>query len=255
MQLHQSALIDAGIRFYGPDLLRRPKRGLPDMLGLKTHKNLPEPTRSAPDQIDFMFKDRHRLILSDENFIGVLHDQDGRILSPLYPRAAPRVEELATTLDLGAVDIFLGLRNPTGFLTWAYSQALLGGRKVGFAEYLQMNPLRQVFWSGLVARLRATPGVGHIYVWRQEDYRTMFHDICGALLGPSVDFRIAPYPERLHLGLSEAAIADVLSQPNGADIRRISVAAREAFPVGDTYPAFALFSASDVAKAAADYDH
>ena len=104
------------------------------MLGLKTHKNVPEPTRSAPDQIDFMFKDGRRLILSDENFIGVLHDQDGRILSPLYPRGAPRVEEFATTPDLGAVDIYLGLRNPTGFLTPAYSQALLGGRKVGFAS-------------------------------------------------------------------------------------------------------------------------
>mgnify|MGYP006878874107 CR=1 FL=1 len=111
------------------------------MLGLKTHKNLPEPTRSAPDQIDFMFKDGHRLILSDENFIGVLHDQDGRILSPLYPRAAPRVEELATTLDLGAADIYLGLLNPTGFPTWAYSQAPFGLRKVAFADSLQINPL------------------------------------------------------------------------------------------------------------------
>ncbi len=254
-QVQQAALIENGVRYYGPESLRRPERGIADIFGLDFYKRKPAPTRSTSDQVEFMFKDGHRLILSDENFVGVLHDRSGRILAPLYPRAAPRVLALSKALDLGPIDVFVGVRDPASFLTSAYGQALLGGKKIGFSEYLAMNPVTQIYWPGLIARLRSMPDVGRIFVWRQEDYQNVFHDICAQMMGDAVDMRIMPYPERLHPGLSEAAVAHILSQGETVDSRKISAHARASFPIGDANPAFAPFTATDIAASASDYDH
>jgi hypothetical protein len=51
----QQALSEAGIRYYGPDKLRRPNKGLGDIFGLDVYVNSRKPTRSGADQADFMF--------------------------------------------------------------------------------------------------------------------------------------------------------------------------------------------------------
>ena len=118
------------MRYYGPENLRRPERGLGDVFGLEVYDAPPKPRRSRAEQTEFMFKDGDRLILSDANFVGVLHDKHGHIHTPLYPYSAERVSALATAIDSGPLELFVGLRNPASFLSSAYSQALLGGGKL-----------------------------------------------------------------------------------------------------------------------------
>lgn len=251
--MQQEALITAGVRYYGPDTLRRPKRGLGDVFDLdgfgKTH-----PTRSRAEQVDFMFKDGHRLILSDENFIGVLHDKNSSILSPMYPRADERVGALANALDVGPVDVMIGIRNPASFLVSAYSQALMGGHMISFADYLALNPLSQIYWPGLIARMRSLANVGTIVVWQHEEYKWRFHKICAALIGKGVDMRILPLPNKVHRGLSAAAVSYVLAHADRDDVDALGDEARKAYPLGEQYPAFAPLSHADVRAAAADYE-
>lgn len=248
----QQALIDAGVRYYGPESLRRPGKGLGDLFGLDLYQT-PQPTRSPADQLDFMFKDGHRLILSDENFIGVLHDKNGLIRTPLYPLASGRIEALAEAMDAGPIEVCIGLRNPASFIRSAYSQALLGGRLITFSEYLSQNPLDQIYWPGLVARVRSTVGVGRVTVWLFEDYKWQFYKACAALMGDLVNMRIVPLPDPVHLGLSEAAVARILSQTGKGDLRDIAADARGTYPVGDDFPAFDPFSPADKAASEAEY--
>jgi len=252
-QSQQEALIAAGVRFYGPESLRRPHKSIADVFGLDFDIEPPQPTRSPADQADFMFKDGHRLVLSDENFVGVLHNKDGNISTPLYPRAGLRIAALSAAIDCGPIDIVIGIREPASFLTSAYGQALMGGKTNSFAEYLDKNPLKQVYWPGLIARIRSTEGVGRVFVSRYEDYKWRFHPICAALMGDSVDMRLRPYPDRVHTGLSAAAVAAILADPDAADPVRQATIARDKFPVGETYPAFTLFSADEHAASVADY--
>jgi hypothetical protein len=249
----QQAMIDAGIRYYGPDNLRRPGKGLGDIFGLDVYAKPTQPTRSPAEQADFMFKDGHRLILSDENFIGVLHDKQGNIISPLYPKAADRVAALAGAIEVGPLDVCIGLRNPASFLKSAYSQALMGGKPIAFSEYLSKNPLDQIYWPGLVARVRSAVGVGHVTVWPFEDYKWRFHKICGAMMGDLVNMRIVPISDHVHQGLSEAAVARILSQSGADDPRDVAAEARNTYPVSDDYPAFDPFSSSDKAASEAEY--
>lgn len=251
--MQQEALIKAGVRYYGPDTLRRPRRGLGDLFGLegfgKTH-----PTRSRAEQADFMFKDGHRLVLSDENFIGVLHNKHGNMLSPLYPKAELRVDALSKALDVGPIDVMIGVRDPTSFLVSAYGQALLGGQLNTFDSYVAKNPLSQIYWPGLVARLRGLPTVGRIVVWRYDEYRWRFHKICAALMGDQVNMRILPLPNKVHRGLSGAAVAHVLTHLETGDPQILGDQARKAYPVSEQTPAFAPFSVAEVEAATADYD-
>ena len=252
--MQQDALIRAGLRYYGPDTLRRPKRGLGDLYGLAAYKRQTFPTRSREEQRDFMFKDGHRLILSDENFVGVLHNKAGNMLSPLYPMAQARVQGLAEALDVGPMDVLVGLRNPATFLVSAYGQAIMGGQLSSFEDYSAKNPLSQIYWPGLVTRLRQCSGVGRIIVWRFEEYRWRFHKICAAMMGDHVDMRILPLPKKVHLGLSNAAVAHVLEHLDTADLATLGERARKAYPISEAHPAFAPFSQDEIAAATADYD-
>ena len=251
--MQQEALIGAGVRYYGPETLRRPKQSLGDVFGLEGFKKT-HPTRSPEVQTDFMFKDGHRLVLSDENFIGVLHNKQGNMLSPLYPKAETRVQALSEALNVGPIDVMIGIRNPATFLVSAYGQALLGGQIISFEDYIAKNTLQQVYWPGLVARMRRIPSVGRIVVWQFEEYRWRFHKICAALMGAEVKMRIVPLPNKVHRGLSAAAVAHVLAQMEAVDANVLGDQARKAFPLGPENPVFAPFSPAEVAAATADYD-
>lgn len=252
--MQKEALIKAGLRFYGPESLRGPKKGLADIFGLETFKRPTHPTRSREEQREFMFKDGHRLILSDENFIGVLHNKRGNMLAPLYPMADERVQDLAEAIGVGPVDVMIGLRSPATFLTSAYGQLLMGGQLNSFDDYIAKNPLSQVYWPGLVARLRQCAGVGRIVVWQFEEYRWRFHKICAAMMGDHVDMRIKPFPDKVHLGLSAAAVEHIMAHLEGIEASRLVDQARTAYPVSELNPPFAPFDAAEIAAATVDYD-
>lgn len=253
--MQQQAMINNGVRYYGPENLRRPQRGLGDIFALDVYDNPPKPKRSRSEQTEFMFKDGHRVIFSDENFIGVLHDKSGHVLSPMYPQAARRVAALSEAIDSGPLEVFMGVRNATSFLTSAYSQALLGGRHITFEDYIETNSLDNVYWAGLVARLRAAAGVANITVWLQEDYHRMFHVITRAMLGPDTDMRVAPLDQPVHVGLSAAAVTYALAYDGPDALGDVAAQSRVLFPIGPNNPAFDPFDDAQKAAAWADYEH
>lgn len=252
--MQNNALIKAGLRYYGPDTLRGPKKGLGDVFGLDIYKRATHPVRSREEQRAFMFKDGHRLILSDENFVGVLHNGQGNMLAPLYPKADVRVQALAEAIDVGPIDVMIGVRHPATFLTSAYGQSLMGGQLNSFDDYIAKNPLSQIYWPGLVARLRECAGVGRIVVWRFEEYRWRFHKICAAMMGDDVNMRIKPFPDKVHRGLSGAAVAHIMGHMNEMDAAQLVDQARASFPVSADNPAFAPFDASETEAATVEYD-
>ena len=251
--LQRAALNKAGVRYYGPDSLRAPMCGIADLFGVDVGQAEITPKRTGPEQREFMLKDGHRLVLSEENYIGVLHDREGRILTPLYPRAQERVAALADAVDAGPIDVLIGVRNPASFLISSYGQALMGGLRISFDEYLAMNPLSAINWAGLVARISAIPMVGRIVVWQFEEYRWRFHKICGAMMGDDVQMRIKPIPEAVHRGLSAAAVQSALAQEKTDDFSAIVEAARDRFPICDAQLKFAPFPPEDLERAERDY--
>jgi hypothetical protein len=143
------------------------------------------------------------------------------------------------------VDVFMAIRQPTSFLNAAYCQQLMGSGVMSMTEYRRINPPDSVDWSGLVARLRAAPGVGRLVVWCHEDYAAHFRTICAELLGPAAAGVVEPIDRYIHRSLSAAGVAEVLHRHALGEKGDLGSAARRLLPVEDGYPSFDGFTSAE----------
>ena len=244
------ALAEAGVRYYGPEHLRLPGRSLPALFGLKAGA---KQRRAPADQMALLRKGADRLVLSEENFIGVLNTPRRRAVRVRYPDAGPRISALAQAMDCGGVDVFLGIRHPATFLNSAYGQMLLGGRVMPMAQFQKLNPMSGVNWLDLVGRIRQAPGVNRLTVWRYEDHADVFGQVVGGLVGGGRADLVPPLNKRIHVGLSAAAVAAVLDSPDIEVTGQLANDARKNMPVGPEFAAFDGMSAADHAAGSQAY--
>jgi len=238
------AMAAEGVRFYGPEHFRMPGRTIPALFGFQAGV-IPDPARrGAQDQLAALAKDAHRLVISEENFIGPLNSPKGLGLRHRYRPAGERMGKFAASVGQ-EVDVFLAVRRPTSFMNSAYCQMLLGGQVRHLGRYLQRNPLTSVDWLRLVTDLRNTKGVGQITVWRYEDYRPLFRRIVGAMLGESAACHVPVIERPINAGLSAAAVAEVVHRDGTVDLPDIARRARALLPVEDGYPPFDAFTPAE----------
>lgn len=248
---HRIDLWQRGIRTMMPPHLRGGGQSLEALFDLPINRTV---TGHAPNPAEVRAKligQAKRFVVSEENLLGVLQTREGRIRLPLYPRARQRLAMLIPVLspDQG-VDLCFAIRDPAGFLNSAYGQVMMGGHVVAPDEFKAQQPLGDVDWVDVVRRLRATPGVNRLTVWRYEDYIPLFPQISERLLG-DCGIPIAPLPDAVHGGLSCAAVANVLAAGPDGDLN--PVAARQAWPVGPGNPPYNAFAAEEVALSRAFY--
>jgi hypothetical protein len=243
LMTQRAALAAQGVTYLGPNVLRKPGQSIPALCGMK-------------GGFDPMIADLRRqgghLVMSEENFIGVLNAPSKRALARRYPDAAPRIADLAAALGRD-VDVFLGIRRPTAFLNSAYCQQLMGGNLVSMAEYRALHPLERVDWADLVARLRKGRGIGRVVVWRYEDYATLFPTICAQMLGEGPGALVPPLAQRIHTSLTATAVAEVLHRANSGDTGPTMTDARRLLSAEMGFPRFDGFTAAEHQASEAAY--
>ncbi|SMX39735.1 hypothetical protein [Octadecabacter ascidiaceicola] len=251
---NRKLLIDEGFAAYGPWYLRLKGRSLHSMFGLKGSGSA-IPRRNAQDQLAFLAKGASRLVFSEENFVGVLRGPEGRVSFPLYSTASEKIEEFVEAVAPVKVELFLAVRNPAAFMASAYSQTLFGGAYIGPRTFRARNDWRQVDWADYVIRLRAIPGVGEIYVWRQEDYDATLRLIMRKMLRWKMGGKIEKIKDgRVHQGLSAAAVRQTLAWAQEGRTEKLAGTARDLFPINETNKPFKLYAASTLAESEAVYD-
>jgi hypothetical protein len=245
-------LAQQGVWYYGPQYFRQRRHAIQGLFGLRAPANPARARRSPADQLAIMRKDGHRMVFSEENFIGPLNDPDGQPMTRHYPQAGARLASLAQALDQD-LDICVSIRRPTAYLNSGYCQMLLSGLVRPFDAYKANNPLSSVNWSDLIAQVRAADGVGRVTVWRYEDYAQLFADIVTELVG-AAQMPLVPWVTRnVNTGLSQAAVAQVLAHPADEDTAQLGYAARGARPVEAGFAAFDGYSAAEHATGDAIY--
>lgn len=227
----------SGVMYYGPDCFRLPGNSLQALFGIRGGSAADETELRVADQLDLLRKDGHRLVFSEENFIGPLNQPHGRSMKHRYKSAGDRLTQLAAAMDQ-KIDVFLAVRRPTAFINSAYCQMLLGGRIQPVAVFQRRNPLSSVDWAHLVARLRAAPGVGALTVWQYEDYGALFAKIMAGLVGEDAARSVIPRPRHINRGLSAAAVQHVLAQAEPAPDEKLARTARQMMPVEDGHAPF-----------------
>jgi hypothetical protein len=132
-----------------------------------------------------------------------------------------------------AVDVCFAIRDPARLLSSAFGQVMMGGDVVTPEVFKAESSLGAVNWVDVITRLRATPGVNQLTVWRCEDYTAMFPQICDPLLG-SCDVAVTPLPDAAHCGMSCMAVARTLEA--AAQGTPAPAAVRQALPVDPGNP-------------------
>ena len=246
------ALAAQGVRYYGPEYLRLPGRTLPALFGFRKGKDAGDAKRAPAEQLALLRKDGHRLLLSEENFIGWLNSPKGSTVKSRYINAGDKITELAAAIGQD-IDVFMAVRRPSAFINSAYCQMLMGGRVMPVAVYQRRNPLSSVNWLDLVSRVRAAKGVGQLTVWKYEDYNAIFGQIVEGLAGTGLGQHVDPVSRAIHMGLSSAAVAEVLHRTEQGPIDKIGLMARKLLPIEEGYPRFDGFGPDEHAMGDAAY--
>ncbi|MEJ8561634.1 hypothetical protein QTO30_10670 [Yoonia sp. GPGPB17] len=246
------ALAEQGVRYYGPEYFRLPGHSLQALFGFRPGIKAGGAMRPADAQLALLRQNGHRLVLSEENFIGPLNQPHGRGMKHRYKSADDRLTKLSKAIGQ-PVDVFLAIRRPTAFINSAYCQMLLGGRVQPVAMFQRRNPLSSVDWSELIARLRAAAGVGRLVVWQYEDYGAVFSQIMAGMVGEGAASYVPPRPRYINRGLSADAVVHVLSQTDTMGEEKIARAARNMFPVEQGHAPFDGFAPEEHAIGDAAY--
>ena len=252
----RAALAATNAAYVGPDDTRGPVQ----------LSSLVEAPGAAPDEeagwrarIDAEAEaGRGRLLLSEENLIGVMRpglliDRDGR----LYPRAGPQLRALFQVLDRRPTSIALAVREPASFLTSAFGMWLQAGGGVLVEDFLRGADPRRSRWTDLAARIFEATGTPRLSVWRYEDYPRARNRILARLLGPD---RVAAVPgaRRALVGWSQAAydrlVQDVLGAGPQDSLADLARAARAAHPRRHGMPRLEVIPEAVRAECAAHYE-
>ena len=248
LENNKDMLLDHGVRFLGPKYLRVKGRNLSAMFKMSWYSGA-TPSRTPQAQLEFVAKGCKRLVISEEIFAGKMTDAEGRVPLPLYEFLPEKLEELAAAWAPIKPQIFLSVRNPVAFMASVYSQNLHGAPHIGPRTFRARNDWRNVDWVDFVARIRATPGIGDIVVWRQEDYAENPRPVLRKLLQWRAGGKVKLIKERVQQGLSSAAVRLTLQQAADGATGRIASQARQQFPINETNEPFKLYASSTLAQA------
>ena len=254
LQAARHYLAGIGVQYYGPELLRGDGKTLANRFGIKRRRRDSDIACDVDSALRDLMWDGRRLVLSEENFIGVLLDDKGRMRQPLYPWAAHRISQLASKITRDGIHVHLAVRDPATFINSGFSQAIRSEKTVGIETYLINNPLSNVNWADLVERVSVAPGVSRVTVWRYEDYADLFGEICVGLVGAAGQRHVQYLTERAQVGLSAAAINSLTDRTPITFSKAAVISASKAFPIGPENPPFDAFDTADRMLSAEYYE-
>ncbi len=146
------------------------------------------PTDAARDVLlDAIIEDDdiRRLALSNDNFITI----PKRIFdhSVFYHQAEKKVRGLHSLFPQDDISLFLGMRNPAGFLQETATRAEVGS----LTQYLGVMSPNEVQWSDVIRRIKRAAPHTPLYVWCNEDTPLIWEDLIRLFAGISDDVPIS----------------------------------------------------------------
>lgn len=243
-----------GVRYRGPAYFRNADATIAARFGFAKNQDISAPTPDTAEALAVLRAGADRLVISEENFMGVLNAPRDFSRRQRYEAAAGRLNALSDATG-HKLDVFLGVRRPTDFINSVYGQLLFGGQIRPIGAYLRQNPLQSVDWLDLVRRVRGARGVGQVTVWRYEDYAALFDRIVAGLVGPEHAHHVQFVARNVNPGLSATAVAEVLHRHAcGQDLpKNFGAIARTILPLEAGFPRFDAYTPDEHARGDAVY--
>ncbi|MGH1356743.1 MAG: hypothetical protein ACRBBS_16920 [Thalassovita sp.] len=125
-----------------------------------------------------------RLILSNESFFATPKNTIAR--GQIYPGAETKLERFCTLFQQDEVELYLGLRNPAGFLTHMHDKS----PDMPFETFLAGSQPTELHWSELIMRIRDKLPDLPITLWANEDTPLLWGHILRQMMGLPGDEKI-----------------------------------------------------------------
>ena len=251
LEKNRPRLTEAGVALFGPAQLREAPFHITKML--RSEEKIAQ--GALRPVLRRKMGNAERLVITEENLIGGAHHPEHVETGRFYPRAVKRLKRLIKAFALKDIELMLAVRDPCGFFTSAYSQALFGGRLILFDDFLQGRDVTAMQWSELVRRLTTLPKVERVTVWTYEDYAQSLPEILTRMVGPTAETLKAP-ASVIHAGLSARAHAQFVEWVEEGRPEAPSDLVKEAkalFPKSETEPAYQPFPPQILAESRQAY--
>jgi hypothetical protein len=193
------------------------------------------------------------VILSEENIPGVPGDlvRGGNY----YLNAHERVKLVCRLLDLEKPEIFMALREYSGFIVSMYCEYIRHQKFLPFADYFEIYRKSGFRWPQTIAEISAAVPQSEIKLWDFTKFRTQEPRIFDALLGQDASFLHAPEGP-VRESFSETAI-QVIGTLSGMirhhELKQLINPIARALPKGDDHKAFNPLAADVVEELKALY--
>lgn len=234
---HGELLSAHGVRYVGPERLRRPGRSLKNRFAMDREPG-PAEKAEARRKLARMAGGARRLVISEENLLGRQFAPG----LPVYPEGDLRLNKMVRLCEGIPVNVFLAVRDPADWLGSLYRHALFNGRHVPFDIFAEGTRPEDISWRNLAARLVRVPGVAQLIVWPMEAYPgnagQLFRRMTRWKAGP----RITPIASAVNVGLSAQAVQEVLAGSGSLPPLELARAALKRHPVagpGDLFDPWA----------------
>jgi len=203
------------------------------------------------DQLGIFFKNctvpsHPKLIVSDENLIGYC----GSIVAngKGFENAETRMAQLRCLLDKHQVSLFVAVRCYDEFIGSAYSEGLRNlGRFVAIDDCRRRLDIETIRWPNLIQRLRAGLKPFRTVVWRFEDFRQIYDDVCSELVFNASAVRgVSTTPERPSFSQIAVDVLHTVAERHGAAVASALIGEiGSALPKDSARPAFDPWSAEE----------
>lgn len=167
-------LSQGGVVVGAPGRFRTPLREALQMLdGASASPELQETLLDSITEEDSI----DRLVLSNENFLGVVPRAIGAGL--FYPMAEARAAGLRGLFPEAGCEFFVAIRNPAAFLPAVFAQL----RDADYGRFMEGTDPHALRWSDMIARLRAGAPDAPLTVWCDEDTPLIWPEVLRAVAG------------------------------------------------------------------------
>lgn len=253
LQSVRTELRELGVGIYGPSQLRGDGLSLAERFALPHAKSDTVRSDDPAGEWRKMSDGCTRVVLSEENFTGVLNRAGAKMQLPFYANAVERIAGLASVIAPDGVDVFLSIRAPATFLNSIYSQVLMSGGRVRPETFKSKNALTSVNWPNYIDQLTRIQALRSLIVWPYEDYEAHFARIVALMVGDLPSKLVRWQPDFAHRGLSSRAVAEILDLDPEKRSPRQSKLLKSRFPASDDFPPFDLFTGEDHARSGVIY--
>lgn len=178
------------------------------------------------------------VLVSEENIMGVPGDivREGHY----YVWAQPRLRRTCRLLGTEAPEIFLALREYSGFTVSMYSEYIRHRQFMKFADYLEIYEKSGFSWIRVIEDIFTAIPNAKLTIWDFADFRKIEKDVFQAMLGFDPDILQSPEGP-VRESFSEAAVRafEALSGAlTHAEMKKLINPIARNLPKGADYPAF-----------------